>query len=121
MRLGIQLEIELVLCGVLLAGLTVLARHFQPDLPGLTVYGGLVGGGLCVLCGALRRATKVGLRSAMVTLTLLVCVFMLQAVQSWVASPEGDSKARTVAALMTMLVAFCGVTLANLATCSRRG
>lgn len=55
MRMSIKPVIELVLGGVLLAGLTVLARHVQPDLPRLTFYSGLVGGGLCVLYGALRR------------------------------------------------------------------
>jgi hypothetical protein len=43
-----------------------------------------------------------------------------QAVQSWGASGEGESKGRMVAALMTVLVVFCVGMLANLAR-ERRG
>ena len=113
-RLSVEVALDLVLCGVLLVGFSFLARRLHPDLPGLTFFTGLVGGGLCVLWGVLgRRGTpyRVG---AMGTLVVVACVFVHQAVQSWEASTEGGSKGRMVAALMAVLVVFCVGMLANL-------
>lgn len=110
-----ELAIQLVLCGVLLAGLTILAQHFQPDLPRLTFHAGLAGGGLCVLYGTLSRWGKVGRGGAMVTLTLLVCVLARQALLSWGrGAGQDDSKTRIVMILTTVSMAFCLLTLAKL-------
>ena len=101
------LVMDLALCGALTAGLTLLAKHFQPDLPHLTLFTGLVGGALCVLWAVLgRRAMRCRL-SSMVALTAMACVFVRQAVQSWGIAFEGESHGRIVAALMTVLVVFC--------------
>ena len=108
------LVMDLALCGALTAGLTLLAKHFQPDLPHLTLFTGLVGGALCVLWAVLsRRAMRCRL-SSMVTLTAMACVFVRQAVQSWGTSAEGGWNGRQVASLMMVQVVFCVGMLANL-------
>ena len=113
--MSLEVAFDLVLCGVLLAGLSFLARHLQPDLPRATLFAGLVGGGLCVLWGVMgRRGTRCR-GAAMVTLAAVACVFVRQAVQSWEASAAVESKGRMVAALMMLLVVFCVGMLANLA------
>lgn len=112
--LSLEVAVDLVLCGVLLAGLSLTAQHLQPDFPRLTFITGLAGGGLCVLWGILgRRGTpcRVG---AMVTLAAVACVLARQAVQSWEASAEGESKGRMAAALMAVEVVFSVGMLANL-------
>ena len=114
-RLSLEMAVDLVLCGALLAGLSLLAQHLQPDLQRATLITGLAGGGLCVLWGVLgRRGTRCR-AVAMVTLAAVLCVFVRQAVQSWEASAAGESKARMVTALMTVLVVFCVGMVANLA------
>jgi FtsH-binding integral membrane protein len=113
-RLSQELAIDLLLCGVLLAGLVFLARHLQPDLPRLTFFTGAGGGGLCVLWAILGRCGTPNRLGVMVTLAAVGCVLARQAVQSWEASVEGGSKGRMVTALMTVLVVFCTGMLANL-------
>jgi len=106
--------IDLVVCGLLIAGLSLVAQRFQPDLPLLAFFTGLVGGVLCVLWAVLgRRATCCRLGS-MVTLVPMACVFVIQAVQSWAASIDDGSNSRKVALLMTVQVVFCVGMLANL-------
>ena len=55
--LNLDMALELVLCGVLLAGLSLLAQHLHPELSRPTLFSGLGGGGLCVLWGVLARRT----------------------------------------------------------------
>jgi len=121
LRMSVDVALDLVLCGVLLAGLSLVARHLQPDLSSLTLFTGLVGGGLCVLWGVLgRRGTRCR-GGAMVTLVTVACVLVCQAVQSWEASGEGGSKGRMVTALMAVLVVFCVGMLVNLVREGKKG
>lgn len=113
-RMSLEVALDLVVCGLLLAGLSFVARHLQPDLPRLTFFTGVAGGGLCVLWGILRRCGTPCRVGAMITLAAVACVLACQAVQSWEASAEGESKGRIVTALMTVLVVFCVGMLANL-------
>lgn len=107
--------IDLVLCGVSLAGLSLLAQHLQPNFPRVTLLTGLVGGGLCILWGVLGGRTARVRAGAMATLAAVACVLVRQAVQSWAASTEDASNGRMVAVLMTVLVAFSVGMLTNLA------
>jgi hypothetical protein len=109
------LAFDLVLCGVLLAGISLLAQHLEPDLPRRTFLTGLAGGGFCVFWGALGRRTTRCRAGAMVTLVLVAYVFACQAVQSWGISFEGESRGRLAAALMTVLVVICVGTWIKLA------
>jgi peptidoglycan/LPS O-acetylase OafA/YrhL len=114
LRMSLEVALDLALCGGLAAGLSFLAQYQQPDFSRATLFTGLVGGGLCVLWAVLgRRGTRCR-GGAMVTLAAIACMFVRQAVHSWEASAEGESKGRMVAALMTMLVVFCVGMLANL-------
>jgi hypothetical protein len=47
---GFELVLDLVLCGVLIAGVTYCAHRLQPDFRGSRCIG-LTAGGLCLLCG----------------------------------------------------------------------
>jgi peptidoglycan/LPS O-acetylase OafA/YrhL len=112
--MSLEVAADLVVCGVLLAGLSYLARHVQPDFQRVTLLAGLVGGGLCVVWGVLGRRMPACRGSAMVTLALLACVFVRQAVLSWRSATEDGSKSRMVVALMAVLVVFCIGTVGNL-------
>ena len=114
-HLSLALLIDLVLCGVLLAGLSLLAQHLQPNFPRVTLFTGLVSGGLCVVCGVLGGWTARVRVGAMATLAAAACVLVGQAVQFWAASTVDASNSRMVAVLMTVLWAFSVGMLANLA------
>ena len=118
-RLSPEMAVDLVLCGALLAGLSLLAQHLQPDLQRATLITGLAGGGLCVLWGVLGRRGMHCRAGAMGMLAVVACVFARQAVLSWEAAASIGSKGRMVAALAMVLAVFCVGTLANLARGSK--
>jgi hypothetical protein len=109
-----EVALDLALCGALLAGLSFLAQHLQPDFHRATLLFGLLGGALCVLWSVLgRRGTRCrGL--AMATLAVIAIVFARQALRSWGAAASIGSKDRIVVALMVVLVGFCVGMVANL-------
>lgn len=109
------LVIDLMVCGLLIAALSLVAQRFQPDLPLLTFFTGLVGGVLCFLWGSLGRRTRCSRLGSLLTLLPVACVFLIQAVQSWAAAADDGSNGRKVALLMTVQVVFCVGMLANLA------
>jgi len=113
-RMSVEVAYDLVLCGVLMGGLGFLAQHLQLELLRATRFIGLVGGGLCILWGVLGRRGTPRCEGAMVTLAVVVCVFVYQAVQSCATSTQGEPQHRNVALLMMVLVVFCAGTLANL-------
>ena len=71
-HLSLALVIDLVLCGVLFAGLSLLAQHLQPNFPRVTLLTGLVGGGFCVLWGVLGGRTARVRAGALVTLAAVL-------------------------------------------------
>jgi hypothetical protein len=113
--LSFELSMELVLCGVLLAGLSFILQEQHRDFLRLTFLIGVAGGGLCVLWGVLGRRAPWCRLSAMVTLAAVACVGGYQAARSWGGSTGGESMGRLVVAVMTLWVVFCVGTLANLA------
>jgi len=112
--LGFEEALDLVLCGVLVAGLMFLAQRFQLDLPSLTFYAGLAGAALCVGWGTLGSRTRLGRPGAIATLIVVVGVLARQAYLSWEASGEREAKVRIVAMLMTTLAVLCAGTCVNL-------
>jgi peptidoglycan/LPS O-acetylase OafA/YrhL len=113
--LSLEMAVDLVLCGVLFAALSLMSQKLHPDFPRLTFFTGVAGGGLCVLWGLLGRRAPYCRLSAIVTLATIACVAIYQAARAWGTSTEGESTGRLVAAMMTLLVVFCVGTLANLA------
>ncbi len=107
--------IDLAVCGVLIAVLSFVAQHFQPDLPRLKFFTGLVGGLLCILWAVLGRRTKCCRLGSIVILVAVAGVLLVQAVQSWQASIVGGSNDRRVPLLISVRVFFCVGMLANLA------
>jgi len=106
---NLEMTVELMLCGVLLAGLSLASQELHRDFPRLTFFTGLAGGGLCVLWGLLGRRARRCRSSAFVA-----CVAGYEAARAWGTSAEGDSTGRPVAVLMTLAAVFCVATLANL-------
>jgi hypothetical protein len=120
LHLSVEMALDLILCGMLMAGLPFLAHQLQPDLPHPILIIGLVGGGLCVLWGVLGRRGMRCRRVAITTLATVAGVFLWQAIQSWSAAATGQSKPRMVAMLMALMVVFCAALVANLAGEARR-
>jgi peptidoglycan/LPS O-acetylase OafA/YrhL len=114
-QMSVVLVIDLMVCGLLITGLSLVALHLQPDLPIVTFFTGMVGGVLCVLWGSFGRRISCTHLGSMATLVPMSCVFITQAVQSWVAAADGGPNGRKVALLMTVQVVFCVGMLANLA------
>lgn len=112
--LSAELAADLALSGVLAVSLTLVARHMDPGLMGIAVLGGLLGGALCICCGVLGRRRRGFRDTALVTLIGMVCVTGYQAVQSWQNAPEGGSRIRVAAAIMTVLTVLSVGMLANL-------
>jgi hypothetical protein len=112
--MSLQAAIDLPLCGLLLAGLSLLAQYLQPALPILTLYTGLVGGGLCILSGLLGRRVPQCRWGAMTVLMLMACILMHQAVKLWLVAITGESKSRIVAVVITIMLTFCVGMWANL-------
>jgi len=113
--LSFDRALELVLCGLFLAGLSCVAHRLQTDSPRLPFLIGAGGGGLCVLWAIAGRCGMPYRLGAMATLVVMACVLACQAVLSWLASAEAEANGRMVTGLMMVLVVFCVGTLANLA------
>jgi hypothetical protein len=115
-RAGMSLEVavDLLACGGLLAGLCLLARCLEPGFPGVTLFAGLVGGALSVLWGVLGWRTGCCRMGAIVTLAVEGGVLAAQAVKSWGPSVEDASNGRMVSSLMAVLVVCCASMLVNL-------
>jgi hypothetical protein len=98
--LSLELTLDLVVCGVSLAGLSLLARYLRPDFPLPTLGAGLGGGALCVLWGVWGLRGVWCRRSALVTLAVLAVLFAAQAAASWQREARLSSVGRMEAALL---------------------
>ena len=101
-------RIELVFCGVFLMGLSLLARHLEVTFGMVPLLTAVAAGVLCVVWGAAR--CRVG---AIVTLPAAACVLAWEAVKLWRTPADAEADHRMAAMVMTVLVAVCGGTLAN--------
>ena len=110
-----ELATDLVLCGLICAGLTLLAHHLKPALAGLTFYTGLAGGGMCALWGGVGRRWALCRLGGLLALGPMACVFGYECVNSWQAPFEGESDGRDVSVLMGLMVVFCLFTSGQLA------
>jgi peptidoglycan/LPS O-acetylase OafA/YrhL len=112
--MSLETALDLVLCGVLLAGFSVVAQFLQPDFQRATWLTGVVGGGLCALWGVLGRLGTRCRGAAMLTLGLVACVFGVHVLLSAQAAMEGKAQERTFLLIMILLMVFCVGMLANL-------
>lgn len=114
-RPGPEVTLDLALCGVLIAGLPLLAQHLLASLAPRTVALGMVGGGLCIVWSVLGARGSRFRGGAMMTLAAVACGFIVQAVESWWAAGALGAMGRAPAVLMAVLSVFCIGTLANVA------
>ena len=101
-------RIELVVCGVFLMGLSLLTRYLDVTFGMVPLLTAVAVGVLCVVWAAAR--CHVG---AIVTLPAAACVLAWEAVRLWRAPADAEADYRMAAMVMTVLVAFCLGTLAN--------
>jgi len=101
---SLELALDLVLCGLLIAGLTYWGHCLQSGFPELTLYAGAVTGGVCVACGVARLKSRAWRAAALLSLAGAAVVLGLQTYQSWRASTEAGPPVRITAILMTVMV-----------------
>ena len=105
--------VDLVVCGVFVAGLCALAQHLQGNPSHWTLFGGLAGGALCAGWGLLGRRRAWCRKAAMITLAAIACAAALEGARSWKSAVEGASAGRMAAALMGLAAVFCAGMLVN--------
>jgi hypothetical protein len=95
--------LQLVIYGLLLAGLSYLAYHLAPAIAQPTLITGLAGGVLCLLWGAWALAGSG--RKALAVLTLVAVSFSMlaQTVKAWLGEGARVEGRGTAAALITLL------------------
>lgn len=112
--MNVNLHFDLLLYGVMLAGLGVLAHRLAPDSGYATLITGITGGVLVVFWGVLglrgfhRRIWPIG------TLIVLDMVLLVQAITAWLAIKNGTEALKPVALILTLLLAFGIGQLVNL-------
>ena len=101
-----KLGIELIVYGVLLAGLSYLVHHLAPTIARTTLITGLAGGALCLVWGV--RVVMGGRGKALPILTLVPISYVLvsQAVMNWGGGTEEVPGQRMVAVVITVLCVF---------------
>jgi hypothetical protein len=114
LRLSLELALDMVVCGIALAGSCLVARHLEPDLPRLPLLAGVAGGILCILWGVAGRLGYPHRLGAIVTLALAGCVLGYQVVRAWPLASEGNTTGRMAAVLLVAPIAFCVGMLINL-------
>jgi hypothetical protein len=98
------LDVDLILYGVMVAGLGVVAHRSAPDAGYSVLIAGIVGGVAAVFWGVLglrgfrRRIWPIS------TLMIVDLVLLVQAVRAWLAVNEGQDAFKLVAAILTLLL-----------------
>lgn len=117
-----SLGLQLIVYGLLLAGLSFLTHHLCPGLSRPVLIVGLVGGPLCCAWGLRGILGNTGKALPVLTLIPVSFVMLSQAVITWTGRQElaGRQAAATVIALlfvlsmaMLMRVAYAGVTFGS--------
>jgi hypothetical protein len=104
-----DLDLDLVIYGVLLAALGVLAQRLVPELGWATLVTGTVGGVVIGLNGVIGWC---GLRTprrrvwTVITLSVVSIALLVQAVRAWLAVRAGVAAVKPVAVILTVLLVF---------------
>ena len=101
---SLELALDLVLCGLLIAGLTYWGHCLQSDFSRVTLYAGAVTGAVCVACGVARLKSRAWRAATLLSLAGATVVLGLQSFQSWRASTEAGPPVRITAIFMTVMV-----------------
>jgi len=100
------LGFELIVYGVLLAGLSYLTHHLAPALARPTLIAGLAGGALCVLWGVLALLGSRRKVWAMLTLIPISFVMLSQTVTIWMEGTQDAPGRRTAGVVITAMLVF---------------
>jgi hypothetical protein len=104
--MNVNLDFDLLLYGVMLAGFGVLAHRLAPDFGNAILFTGIAGGLASVLWGVLglrgfqRRIWPIS------TLIVLVILLLIQTVGAWLKIKNGNDAVKPVAMILTLLLAF---------------
>jgi len=101
-----SIGVQLIVYGLLVAGLSYAAHQLAPSLARPSLIVGLAGGGLCLVWGL--RALAGSRRKAMVILTLVPVNFVLlsQVVLGWLGESEAGAERRLAATAATVALAL---------------
>jgi hypothetical protein len=106
---------ELIVYGVLLAGLSCLAHHLAPAIARPTLIAGLAGGALCLVWGILAVLGKRGKALPVLTLIPVCYVLLSQAILALSGRNEGGLAGRMVPILISVLFVISLVMLMKIA------
>lgn len=114
------LNVDLILYGVMLAGLGVVAHRSAPDVGYSLLITGIAGGFAAMLWGVLglrgfrRRIWPIS------TLMIVDLVLLVEAVSAWLEVKEGQDAFKLVAAILTLLLVLGIGQLVNFAQARSR-
>jgi hypothetical protein len=97
---------QLIVYGLLLAGLSFLTHQLAPDLARLTLVVGLAGGTLCLVWGLRAVAGSGGKALPLLTLVPVTFLLLSQAVIAWTGKGQTAESPRSVAMIITLLLAL---------------
>ncbi len=100
------LGLQLIIYGLLLAGVSYLVYHMTPGAARTTLIAGLAGGALSLIWGVLAVRGSRRKAFALLTLAAISYVLLSQAVLAWGGGKEGASPGRLASALMIVMLVF---------------
>ena len=115
-----NLSVDLLLYGGLLLGLSIVTHQLSPHCAATTLWVGIAGGALSALLAVLGLLGYPVRRWAIVAMTVLSVVLLVQAIRSWLAVEEGAEAVKPVSLIPTLLCVFAVGQLVNLIQ-NRRG
>jgi hypothetical protein len=98
-----SLSVDLLLYGGMLLGLSLIAHHLSPHCAATTLWVGLAGGVLSALLGVLGLRGYPVRRWAIVAMTVLALVLLVQAVIVWLAPTEAVEAVKPASLILTLV------------------
>lgn len=107
-------SVDLLLYSFMLLGLSIVAHHLSPHCDAATLWVGIAGGVLSALLGVLGVSGYPVRRGALVAMTILSLVLLVQAISGWMAIQAGVAAVQPVSLIPTLLGVFAVGQLVNL-------